>query len=287
MFGYVTANVKALTPEQKQRYKAIYCGLCGALKERCGALSRLALSYDMAFLVMLLDSLYEPDCDICKRRCAMHPFRAGEHRKTENTLYAADMTVILTYYKCLDDWNDDGSLLKRSYARALEAPLAKAVEAHPREAEAIRGSLASLGALEAANGCADDAARCFGALTGAIFSPKDDFWREHLFAFGDALGQFIYIMDAWDDAPRDKRRKSFNPLLEDDPSSPGFDERCRTILNHLMGRCAAEFEKLPLAQDIEIMRNVIYSGIWTRFDMKTANKAQESQKGRRRPNAGN
>lgn len=281
MFGYVTANVKALTPEQKQRYKAAYCGLCSALRQRFGAVSRLALSYDMTFLVLLLDSLYEPKCEDCARRCVMHPFCAQRHSTTQNTLYAADMTLILTYYKCLDDWNDDKSHIRRLYARALRKPFEKAAAARPREAQAVRGALEALAAVEARNGCADDAARCFGALTGAIFSPENDFWRAHLSAFGDALGQFIYIMDAWDDAARDKRKKSFNPLLADDPADPGFNGRCRVILDRLMGRCAGEFEKLPLAQDIEIMRNVIYSGVWTRFDMKTATKE------RRRPNAGN
>ena len=54
MFGYVIANPDSLSPEELARYKSCYCGLCRTLKERHGSLSRLTLTYDMTFLVLLL-----------------------------------------------------------------------------------------------------------------------------------------------------------------------------------------------------------------------------------------
>ena len=61
MFGYVTIDPSALTPEARERYQAYYCGLCRVLKRRFGNIGRLTLSNDMTFLYMLLSSLYEPE----------------------------------------------------------------------------------------------------------------------------------------------------------------------------------------------------------------------------------
>ena len=58
MFGIAIARLDKITDIEKQRYQALYCGLCKSLKERYGQVSRLSLSYDLVFLAMLFDSLY-------------------------------------------------------------------------------------------------------------------------------------------------------------------------------------------------------------------------------------
>ncbi len=50
----------------------------------------------------------------------MHPVCRQPVRKNEITEYAADMNIILTYYKCDDDWRDERKLLKLAYARLLK-----------------------------------------------------------------------------------------------------------------------------------------------------------------------
>ena len=59
MFGYVTASRKELTKEQQLRYNAVYCGICHQIRQRANQLSRLGLSYDMAFLALLLILNYQ------------------------------------------------------------------------------------------------------------------------------------------------------------------------------------------------------------------------------------
>ena len=49
-----------MTEDEKKRYRAVYCGLCRALKERYGLAGRMGLNFDMTFLILLLNSLYEP-----------------------------------------------------------------------------------------------------------------------------------------------------------------------------------------------------------------------------------
>jgi hypothetical protein len=128
MFGLVRPYMNDLTEEEKARYKAVYCGLCRALNEKYGLAGRMGLNYDMTFLIILLDSLYEPQEQTKDAFCPPHPVKKHRETKSEFTDYAADMTVALTYYKALDDWMDEGSktgkvysgLLKRSYQQVKE-----------------------------------------------------------------------------------------------------------------------------------------------------------------------
>ena len=69
MFGYLVADPGLLTEEELARYRGCYCGLCRCLKERHGEAARLALTYDMTFLTLLLSSLYEPGEETGRLRC--------------------------------------------------------------------------------------------------------------------------------------------------------------------------------------------------------------------------
>ena len=103
MFGYVTGNWKELNKDQQARYGAVYCGICRRLQAQSGGVSRLGLSYDMAFLSLLLMSLYEPEETSGKDGCLLHPVKRRAWVDNEYIRYSADMNVILAYYNCLDD----------------------------------------------------------------------------------------------------------------------------------------------------------------------------------------
>lgn len=104
VFGFVTANIPELTREQQRRYGSVYCGICRQIRAEGSQLARLGLSYDMAFLALLLMSLYEPEEQQGSRACALHPIRPRPWVDNGYIRYAAHMNVALTYYKCLDDW---------------------------------------------------------------------------------------------------------------------------------------------------------------------------------------
>ena len=38
------------------------------------------------------------------------------------------------------------------------------------------------------------------------------------------------------------------------------------LLRMLLGECSAAFEALPVLQDVELLRNILYSGVWLRYD---------------------
>ena len=264
MFGYVTANQKELTAEQKTRYGALYCGICRQIRSRSGNTARLGLSYDMVFLAALLMSLYEPEETGGKDPCVAHLLTRRPWMDSGIIRYAADMNVALSYYNCLDDWHDDGRPSARLMAKALEPKLPPIREAYPRQCQAIEACIAALSALEKEN-CAnpDLPAACFGSLMAELLVWQEDLWAPTLRQTGDALGRFIYLMDAVMDFRSDRRKGKYNPL---DAMGTGEDpRRWEEYLVLTMGRCTEHFERLPLVQDKALLDNILYSGVWVNY----------------------
>ena len=264
MFGFVTANMKELTKQQQDRYGGIYCGICLRIKEQAGQLPRLGLSYDMAFLALLLMSLYEPEETSGPLRCGLHPLRKRNWYDNEYIRYAADMNVALAYYNFLDDWNDDGKRSAKLMAAAFGKTLPEIETKYPRQCAAIGDCITKLSALER-NNCPnpDEPAHQFGILLGELLVYREDFWAPTLRQLGDALGRFIYLADTAVDYRKDLRKGKYNPYIA---MGSGEDwQRWDDYLVLNMARCTAEFEKLPLVQDKDILDNILYSGVWTNF----------------------
>ena len=274
MFGYLTADTAALTEEQLRRYQACYCGLCRSLEKRHGQLSRLTLNYDMTFLVLLLGSLYEPEETAGESTCIRHLKTPRPWINHEICDYAADVNLALAYLKCLDDWEDEGSLLALAQARVLRPGYGRVQKAYPRQCAAMAQALEDLHAIEKENREApDEAAACFGRLMAELFVYREDRWADTLRNMGHALGRFIYLLDACMDLDSDTLHNRYNPFRryyrrEDN------EQRFRDILKMQLGECVFYFDKLPLVQDAGILKNILCAGLWTRFDHQF--KADES-----------
>lgn len=264
MFGYVMASVKELSQDAKKRYTAVYCGICRAIRERAGEFARLSLSYDMAFLALLLMSLYEPEEAGGKRACALHPLKPRPWTDNAYIRYAADMNIYLAWLNALDDYQDEGKLLSRSAAKALEKSCAAIREIYPRQCDAAQKSIAELSRLEQ-EGCdnPDLSAACFGALMGELLVFQEDLWAPTLRQVGMALGRYIYLADAAIDFRRDQKKKQYNPFLAMDTGEDW--RRWEQYLVMAMGRCTDYYERLPLVQDKDILDNILYSGVWVEY----------------------
>ena len=267
MFGYVTASMRELTKEQQRRYGAVYCGICRRIREQSGQLARLGLSYDMAFLAVLLMSLYEPEEFGGKNSCALHPITRRDWIDNDFVRYAADMNVALSYYNCLDDWQDDGKRSAKWLAESYKKHLPDIESRWPRQCQAIRDSIAALSDLETA-GCPnpDEPAGAFGSLMGELLVVREDLWADTLRKMGNALGRFIYLLDAELDYDKDQRKGKYNPFLARGEVKDWA--RWEDYLVLTMGRCTAEFEKLPLVQDKALLDNILYSGVWVNYRRK-------------------
>lgn len=272
MFGYILLNPDKLTEDEKRRYNEIYCGVCHSLGDLHGQISRTTLSYDMTFLALFLSALYEPDEKKTEKACVLHPKKSKGFVQNKFTEYAADMTIVLTYYKFLDDWQDDKNVLAKGGAALLKNKYAEIEERYPWQCEHIAKYMKELSAIESRNGSADDALNCFGKVLGMVFQYNDDVWGKSLYKFGENLGKFIYAMDAYMDYDDDKKHHKYNPLMASDIGKSETEE----ILKVLIGNAAEIFEKLPIIQDENIIRNIIYSGVWYKYNRKKQKEREKS-----------
>ena len=275
MFGYVSASFKELTTEQRSRYGGVYCGICREIRCRASQTARLGLSYDMAFLALLLMSLYEPEEEQGKLHCALHPLRRRDWIDNEYIRYTADMNVTLAHYNFLDDWHDDGKLSAKVLADAFGKTLPEIQQRYPRQCSAIADCIARLSALEKGN-CPnpDEPANTFGCLMGELLVYREDLWAPTLRQMGMALGRFIYLADAAMDYRRDLKKGKYNPYIA---MGSGEDRaRWNDYLVLAMGRCTYNYEKLPLVQDKALLDNILYSGVWTNLRGKGAKAREET-----------
>lgn len=295
MFGYILPSLDSLEDEEKQRYKAVYCGVCRSIRQRYGQRSRLTVSYDMTFMALVLGSLYEPEETQGSKRCPVHPVQPQDFARNEFTDYAADMSIALAYHKCLDDWRDDHSAPARAAAAALSGPYKRAKERRPQQCAAIEYAMEDIHVLEEAalayasaqTGAAvnsaqpdssgapssttpsepptpDAAANRFGLLLGDLFAYQDDFWATDLRRFGARLGKFVYVMDAAMDLEEDRSTGNYNPFVLMDANSHDIEED----LELLAASMADAFERLPLERDVHVLRSVLYAGVWARYKQK-------------------
>ena len=264
MFGYVMASVSELSKEEKQRYQSVYCGICRKIRENASNGARLTLSYDMAFLSLLLMSLYEPEEVTGNRACALHPANPRPWTDNEFVRYGADMNVALAYYKALDDHRDEGKVSAKLLSKYLQKDIEEITQRYPRQCRAMEECIRRLNDLED-GGCdnPDEPAGCFGALMAELMAYKEDLWASSLRQVGMALGRYIYLADAAIDYRKDKKKGRYNPFL-----AMGMEEDWTQWEQYLvlaMGRCTDYYERLPLVQDKKILDNILYSGVWVEY----------------------
>ncbi len=275
MFGYIVFNQDELKFKEYKLYRSYYCGLCRTLKKDYGISGQLTLSYDTTFLALFLSSLYEPEDRESEVRCLMHPVDKHPTRTNEYVSYAAAMNILLSYYSCQDDWSDEHSTRKLLLSKALSGKQAAVCAAYPEKAEVIRSSLESLHRAEAENDTdLDKVSGYFGELMAEVFAMKQDEWTPVLKRMGFYLGKFMYILDAFDDLEKDYTNHCYNPFIVrkegEVPEKPwkkdGFTEECRLILTMMMAEVCKCFELLPILNHLEILRNILYSGVWSKFE---------------------
>lgn len=285
MFGYIIVNKDELKFKEFDMYHSYYCGLCKVLKDRYGAAGQLSLSYDMTFILMLLTELYEPETTFSQCRCVAHPFEKHPTRTNLFTEYIADMNVLFTCYKCQDDWEDEKKLLKLLYGRILEGKSKKGRELYRQKVDKINLLMHNFSEAEKRGETdIDTMAGKFGEIMAQIVVCREDEWSDTLGRFGFFLGKFIYLLDAYEDVEEDIRKGTYNPL-KNLYKDPDFEETCRTILTMMMSECCKEFEKLPILENVGILRNILYSGVWCKYEMVRSERQKCSETAKTNANA--
>lgn len=278
MFGYIVINKPEMKFKDFEVYRSFYCGLCRELREKYGIAGQMSLNYDMTFVILLLSGLYEPPVQKGTTRCIIHPVVRQPVRKNEITEYAADMNLLLTYYKCMDDWKDEKKYSRLGYAKLLEGGNKKMKVRYQEKTEKIISLLDRLSMWEKAGETdIDKMAGCFGRIMEEIFAFRQDNWEPTLRRMGFYLGKFIYLLDAYDDVEKDIENGNYNPF-SGNYIMEGFDEQVRQLLIWMMAEACREFEKLPIIKYADILRNILYSGVWCRFQAVSRDRRDRQEK---------
>ena len=225
MFGYIKPLTSELKVREFELYKSFYCGLCKTMGKKISALSKITLSYDMVFLVLLRISLTNENIENTAFRCKLKPTTKRNYIKSnESLMYSSCIAAILSYYKYMDDINDTKNKLKKFFIKAFfPAGLffsnmrKKAFKYYSELDGLIKSSLLKLSELEK-NKCKsiDEAASCFAELMKNILSfgleqPEQIKIAE---VIGWHLGRWLYIIDALDDFKKDMKKREYNPFIE-------------------------------------------------------------------------
>ena len=266
MLGVMTIRKEELRFREFDRYRGFYCGLCRAIGQRCGAPSRLALSYEMTFLSLLLTSLYESDTREDMRRCALHPVSKRLMLHNEAIDYCADLSALISYYDLRDGWEDEKNPAALAASELLRRAAKRAGQALPRQREAVERYVEKLHEVERRkDDNLDAAANLTGEMLAELCVMREDAYARDLREMGFYLGKFIYLCDSYEDLEKDEKKRGYNPLLSR-RDNPDFAGDCEMMLGDMMARAARAFERLPLLQDADILRNILYSGVWLRFE---------------------
>ena len=272
MFGFTTVNKPEMKFKEYDLYHSYYCGLCTVLKKKYGLTGEFTLSYDGAFLSALLSDLYDAKEEVKGRRCGVHPGVKHVIRVSDVTEYAADMNILMAMYKCRDDWNDEKRISAKLLADLLKSKTGKTRAQYAEKSEIIKKALSDMDEIEKKNvPDPEGMAELFGKCMAEVYAYKNDEWEKYLRTFGDELGRAIYLMDAFIDIENDEKKKQYNPF-SDIKDRDDFEGLARDMITaHLQEACIA-FEKMPLIENVSILRNVLYSGIWIRFNIASGKR---------------
>lgn len=275
MFGYIIVNKPELKIKEYEIYKSYYCGLCKALGKNGGQTARLSLSYDMTFVYIVLSALYEPKKRQTMEHCVLHPATKRPVTKNRIADYAADMSVLMTYLKGRDDWKDRETIRKSIAGRLTMDMTEKSYKRIRQKYQKKVGFILSCmkrldeGEKELSNDI-DCMAGAFGDIMGEVFCMKNDMWEQTVRKLGFYLGKFIYLMDAYEDIEADIKTNNYNPFYDayQRLGRDMFDEYAKKVLLMMMADCTREFERLPIVENAELIRNILYAGVWTKFRRK-------------------
>lgn len=276
MLGYVTINKDELKTKEFELYRGYYCGVCKSIA-RYGIVPRFALSYDSAFLALILESLREDAENLKNEHCILHHIKKNPVVKDSASVdYAADMLLILAYYNFLDDKEDEHKIRGMAGEIALRKAYNKLSKKYDYVCTTIEKGISELSALEKEKSPSlDMTAEVFGRTLRAVFC---EFYHEEavnrvLGELGENLGKWIYVMDALDDLEEDKKSGAYNPLIYRDGGTENLED---TIYNYL-GRVSMAVDMLDIKKNKGIIDNVILLGLRGRADSLIKKDSQEGK----------
>lgn len=277
MFGYIMPEKPELKIREFEMYRAYYCGVCKSIGKRHGQLKRLTLTYDAAFLALLLCSVLNMKTNLVKERCLVHPSKKSFITRNEIIDYSSDINIILAYNNMKDKWEDDRSKIALAGMAAFKRAYKKLGVEYPQKCAIINQRLQELSNLEK-NKCdsMDAASEPFAKLMEEVldYERLEDNTRQVLRWMGYNLGKWIYLIDAFDDLEDDVKSSSYNPILVhfkyNGQDISEFKKQVKGqiefVLLYCLGEASKAFELLTAKENRGILENILYIGMLSKTD---------------------
>lgn len=280
MLGYVTVEKPELKLKEFELYSGYYCGVCKSISRRHGQLPRFVLSYDAAFLGLVMAGANDDRNEISREHCIIHPIAEKTIVRNTGIDYAADVMLILAWFNLLDDARDEGKLYAKAAMGLMRGKFNELKGAYPELTEKIEIQLTELSAMEK-DRCAniDQVAESFAKIMQAIFTcdgrERTEDANSRLSDLGYHMGKWIYLMDAWDDVIDDIENGVYNPLIyrhdhRDDEPHEDFRNRIRANVEfnlfmylNQMGKAA---DALETNENSSIIDNIVHMGLLRRTE---------------------
>lgn len=286
MNGYIQIDKSLLSTEEYDTYQAYRCGLCRCLYKKYGRKGQLMMNSDMVFPMLLLSSLYELDSEAESFLCAAHPGHKKNALMNEAVSYFADMTLMTAYHNLQDDCTEDRNPSNRIMSVILRKAYHDILKKYPRQAEALTMYMQKMTVLATGDGKnnLEKAASLAGDLLAEIYVWKDDRWQEEMRTMGFYMGRFLYLIGVYDGLGHDGARTN-NPFIETSVMQPDdYETISRLMLMSMITECVRSFDRMPILQNAGIIRNILRSGIWIRYEqirerhLRQKEKEQKKQK---------
>lgn len=271
MFGYIKVNKPEMKVKEYEVYRGLYCSLCRSLGKHFGILSRLTLSYDITFLLLMRLSFTLTVPDFKGDRCPFSPTKRCNYclNGDEELKYSAAVSMMLFYFKVKDNISDSGFF--RKILMYLLLPYAflkykKAEKMYPEVALMISESMKRQSETEkSCTAITDKAAHESADVLGKILSYKLPDEEGNIYRFGYGVGKFVYLSDAADDIEKDIRQKSYNPFVQKYSLTSKPSEEVKgeieKLLNMSAGMVCEAFAGTNNKTLTPIVENIIYDGM--------------------------
>ena len=242
MFGYIMADKPELRIKEYQQYRGYYCGLCRAIAEY-GQGGRILLSYDCAFLYILLSALQETSLETKRKRCIAHPMRRELTIFDTPAEYTAAVNVLLGASNLRDKKRDGQQKSADVVLLAVRQAEKKARQKYPLLAEP---------------------AHPFAQLLGERFSglSSEEGHKKVLWELGYQLGRWIYLADAWEDRREDQKKGNYNVFLKKFAELEAqAAETAEFNLKSAVNAAVLAYDLLDVKRNQGILENIMYRGI--------------------------
>jgi|YelNatPaOPRAMG01_1025707.scaffolds.fasta_scaffold04155_13 hypothetical protein len=263
MIGYLKPDVNELRVRELKLYNAYYCGICTGLSKKYGPVSRLLLSYDSTFFVILSDALSGSQCQFAHARCPLPPFQKKRIVKSEDMRFGMEISKFFSDLK-IDDFKRDS----KGFMHLLSFFLFhfKSNDEFFRISKPYTDRILFSEISEESD--PQEVADLFGKLSETMATSLSNLKRASNMIY--LIGRWVYLIDALDDLEEDFKKKNYNPFLVkygsnfDDPDFfVKIREKEKAPIDFLVQRIRQEYENLKIDPSINrnLVENVIFYGL--------------------------